>query len=320
MGSHDCSQRRTKFSVVVPVFNEDGNLEALHDRLTAVMKSLGDSYEIIFVDDGSSDNSFQVLKQLHRSDKKVRVIRFARNFGQHPALTAGFDCAQGDIVITLDADLQNPPEEIPKLLDKLHEGYDIVFGVFQERKHSPFRRAGSAFSKWVLSKTLPVGTTNLSGFRAMRSKVVNQLNLLKERSKFLDGLLCWMGFKVGTVEVVHEQRHAGKTKYSPLRLVAVWLNMVTSFTDMPLKIATYGGVFLGATGIIVALFYFVRFLMYGFGVPGFATIVILLSVFSGIQLFCLGVLGEYIGRLNNEVRNRPEYIVLERLGLSDESY
>ncbi len=312
MGARN-SRIDTVFSVVIPVFNEEGNLEPLYTRLTKVMKDLGKPYEIVFVDDGSSDRSFQVLKDIHSKDKRVRVIRFTRNFGQHPAIMAGFSAAGGEIIITLDADLQNPPEEIPKLIRKLDDGYEVVFGVFERRKHSAFRRAGSWFAKWVLARILPVGATNLSGFRVLRSYTVAQLKLLNEKSKFLDGLLCWMGYKIGTVEVKHDARHTGKTKYSIFRLVSLWLDMVVSFTDLPLKIATFGGLLLGIVGFALAIFYLVWRFVYGFGIPGFATTVILITVFSGVQLFCLGILGEYLGRMNKEVKNKPEYVVRDRL-------
>jgi len=308
-------QSKLKFSVVIPVFNEVGNLEALYTRLTKVMTSLAEPYEIIFIDDGSTDGSFQILRDLHQKDNNVKVIRFTRNFGQHPAVTAGLNSAQGDAIITLDADLQNPPEEIPKLLGKLDEGYDIVFGVLQKRKHSTFRRAGSRFTKWILAKLLPVEVTNLSGFRALRADVVGQLKLFNEKSKFLDGLLCWMGFRVGTVEVEHHQRQTGETKYSLFGLISLWFDMVVSFTDLPLKIGTFGGFFLGTIGFLLALFYLIRYFLYGYSVPGFATIVILITVFAGIQLFCLGILGEYIGRINKEVKNKPEYVVRDKLGI-----
>ena len=302
-----------QYSVVIPVFNEESNLEELYIRLKTVMSALQGTYEIIFVDDGSSDASFQILKNLHQEDKNIKVIRFTRNFGQHPAIMAGFNAAKGEIVITLDADLQNPPEEIPKLIEKLHQGYEVVFGMFPERKHSAFRRAGSRFSKWVLAKVLPVETTNLSGFRALKSYAVAQLTLLNEKSKFLDGLLCWMGYKVGAVEVKHNERHAGKTKYTPFKLIKLWLDMIVAFTELPLKIATFGGFFLGLVGFALVLFYVVRYFLYGFSVPGFATTVILITVFSGVQLICLGILGEYIGRMNKELKNKPEYIIRNQM-------
>jgi len=310
-------QHDLKFSVVVPVFNEAQNLETLHTRLTKVMESLRETYEIIFVDDGSKDDSFQILKSLHQKDTKVKVVRFTRNFGQHPAVAAGFDFAQGEVIVTIDADLQNPPEEIPKLLNKLDEGYEIVFGVFSQRKHSAFRRAGSAFAKWVLSRVMPVDAANLSAFRAVRRNVIDQLKLLSERSKFLDGLLCWMGFTIATVEVEHASRQAGRTKYNIFKLISLWFDMVVSFTDTPLKVATFTGLLLGVVGILLALFYLIGYFVSGFDIPGFATTVILITVFAGIQLFCLGMLGEYMGRVNREVRDRPEYIVRDVLHNGD---
>lgn len=315
MEEHTQLQSKVKFSAVIPVFNEEGNLEVLYTRLTKVLESLGEPYEIIFVDDSSTDGSFQILRDLHQRDSNVKVIRFTRNFGQHPAISAGLHFAQGEVIITLDADLQNPPEEIPKLLGKLDEGYEIVFGVLQKRKHSAFRRAGSSFAKWVLAKLLPVEMTNLSGFRALRSEVVAHLKLFSEKNKFLDGLLCWMGFRVGIVAVEHHQRRSGKTKYSLFKLFSLWFDMVVSFTDLPLKITSFVGLFLGIIGFLLALFYLIRYFLYGFSVPGFATIVILITLFAGIQLFCLGIMGEYIGRINKEVKNKPEYIVRDKLGI-----
>ena len=302
-----------EFSVVIPVFNEESNLRILYDRLSGVMQGLGKTYEIIYVDDGSTDDSFQVLCDLHSQDNHVKVIRLTRNFGQHPAVVAGFNIAVGEIVITIDADLQNPPEEIPKLIGKLNEGYDIVFGVFLKRKHSAFRRAGSKFAKWVLSRIVPVETTNLSGFRALRSYTIDQLKLLNEKGKFLDGLLCWMGYKVGTVEVTHGERHSGKTKYTQLKLIRLWLDLVISFSDLPLKFAMLLGAVFGIIGLIMAVVYFIYYFMYGFTVPGFTTTIILITVFAGVQLLCLGIIGEYIGRMNLQIKKRPDYIVRERI-------
>ena len=315
MKEHENLQSKVKFSVVIPVFNEKGNLDALYARLTRVMEDLGEPYEAIFIDDGSTDGSLQILRNLHQKDSNIKVIRFTRNFGQHAAIMAGFDSAQGEVIITLDSDLQNPPEEIPKLLRKLDEGYEIVFGVLQQRKHSAFRKAGSAFSKWILSRIMPVDVTNISAFRALESCVIAQLRRFSERSKFLDGLLCWMGFKIGTIEVEHHERRTGKTKYSLFKLISLWFDMVVSFTDLPLKVAIFGGLSLGTIGVLLALFYLIRYFLYGYGVPGFATIVSLITVFAGIQLLCLGVLGEYIGRMNKEVKKKPEYIVRDKLGL-----
>lgn len=310
--------KRLEYSVVIPVFNEESNLHPLCVRTIRVMMNLGQPYEIIFIDDGSTDGSFRVLRNLQQENSNIKIVRFTRNFGQHAAMKAGIDCAQGKVVFTMDADLQNPPEEIPKLLKKLDDGYEVVFGIFRNRKHSIFRRMASRYSKWVLARILHVETTNISCFSAMRSEVIDQLKLLGEKSIFLDGLLCWMGFRVGIVEVEHSKRQIGKTKYSLLKLVSLWFDMVVAFTDLPLKIATFGGFLLGIVGFILVCFYGIRYLLYGSSVPGFATTVILITAFASVQLVCLGILGEYIGRVNKEVRNRPEYIVRDKWGMGNE--
>ncbi|MCK5548100.1 MAG: glycosyltransferase, partial [Thermoplasmata archaeon] len=307
---------KVKFSVVIPVFSEEENLEALHTRLTNVMENLGEPYEIIFVDDGSKDGSFQIMKNLHQRDSNVKVIRLTRNFGQPAAKAAGFDFSEGDIVITIDADLEHPPEEIPKLIEKLDEGYEVAYGVFPARKHSAFRRAGSEFAKWVLSKIVTVSRTNISGFVAIRSSAIERLNLCGEKTRFLSGLLSWTGASIGTVEVEHHRRQAGKSRYGVFRLLGLWFDMVVSFTDLPLRLASIGGLLLGTIGLLLALAYVIRYLLYGFGVPGFATVVILLLVFFGFQFLYLGILGEYLARVNREVRNRPRYIVREALGIN----
>jgi glycosyltransferase involved in cell wall biosynthesis len=306
-----------KYSIIIPAFNEAENLKVLHNRLTDVMKSLNEPYEIIFIDDGSKDNSFQVLKDLHHQDTNTKVIKFTRNFGQHPAIMAGFSQAKGKIIITLDADLQNPPEEIPALVAKLDEGYEVVFGIFKQRKHSAFRQFGSSFTKALLSRILSVEATQLSAFRVMRSDVVERVKTLNEKSKFLDGLICWTGYKITSLEVEHQPRMTGKTKYNIFKLIDMWFDMIVSLTDFPLKIVTYGGILLGTLGLLLALFYFIGYFAFGYSVPGFASTIILITIFAGIQLFCLGIIGEYIGRMSKEVKRRPEYIIREKLGIND---
>lgn len=302
-----------QYSVVVPVLNEESNLPILHDRLTALMHGLGQSYEIIYIDDGSTDNSFQILSGLHERDDNVVVIQFTRNFGQTSAVLAGFSASKGKIVINLDADLQNPPEEIPKLINKLDEDFEVAFGVFQQRKHPAFRRLGSRFTKWIMARILPVENTGLSGFKAMRFYVVDQLKMVKDTSIFLSGIICWMGYKVCTVEVKHSARLSGKTKYNLYKLVTRWMDMIVSYSDFPLKIAIGGGFVLGMVAFILALYYITKYFLYGIQVPGFTTIIIILTFFTGVQLFFLGIIGEYISRVNAQVKGRPLYIVRTRL-------
>jgi undecaprenyl-phosphate 4-deoxy-4-formamido-L-arabinose transferase len=301
------------FSVVIPVFNEEGNLKPLHTRLTKVMRALKKPYEIIFVDDGSTDKSFDILYKLHERDKHTKVTRFTRNFGQFSAILAGLHSVKGQVIITIDADLQNPPEEIPKLIKRIEDGYDVVFGVFKRPQEPIYRRAGSALAKWVLSKIMPRVPTNLSGFRALRADVVEQLKLFGERHKFIDGLICWMGFKLDIVEVARYQRHKGKSKYNLFKLISLWLNMVVSFTDLPLRLAMLLGAVFGIVGLLMAVVYLICYFVYKFTVPGFTTTIILITVFAGVQLLCLGIIGEYIGRMNIQIKKRPDYIIREEI-------
>ena len=310
----EMKRETVQISVVIPLYNEEESIEELYSQLVPVMVDLGEPYEIIFVDDGSKDKSFDILQGLHTKDNHVKVIRLTRNFGQPAAKSAGFDFSKGKIVVTIDADLEHPPEEIPKLIKKIEEGYDVVYGIFSERKHSTFRIAGSGFSKWVLSKIVTVGRTNISGFAAIRASAIERLKLCGERTRFLSGLLSWTGANVGTVEVEHHYRHAGKSRYGIFKLLGLWFDMIVSFTDLPLRLASVGGFILGAIGLLMALGYLIRYLLYGFGVPGFATTTILLFIFFGFQFLYLGIIGEYLARINTEVRHRPRYIVREALG------
>jgi glycosyltransferase involved in cell wall biosynthesis len=298
-------------SIVIPLFNEASTLKLLNERLAKTMHHQQKSFEIIFVDDGSTDNSIEIIKGLCNEDDHVRAVQLTRNFGQVPAVMAGCEIAKGDTIVTIDADLQNPPEEIPNLLAKIDDGYEIVFGVFSQRKHNVFRRMGSWFAKWLLSRIVAVDMTGISGFRAVKSCVIEQLKSFKEKNVFFSGLLCWTGYRVGLVEVQHDERYAGKSKYGLFKLLSFWLDMVVSFTELPFKIATIGGLFLGIIGFALAFFYLIKYVMHGSNVPGFTTIVILITCFSAIQLFTLGILGEYIGRMNREVKNRPNYIIRE---------
>ncbi len=313
MTKDEISATNPKYSIVIPVYNESDNIEKLYHRLSAVMNATGDPYEIIFIDDGSTDNSFFKLKSIHQEDGNIKVIKLTRNFGQHPALMAGFHSSRGEVIITMDADLQNPPEEIPKLINRLGNDCDVVFGVFKSPTEPIYRRAGSAFARWVLSIMLPSIPTNMSGFRALRAEVVDQLRLFSETNKFIDGLICWMGFKIESVEVERIPRQSGKSKYNLFKLGRLWFDMVVSFSDMPLKIATYSGICLGGAGFLLAIYYLAGYLIYRFDVPGFASTVILITIFSGMQLTMLGIIGEYIARIHQEARNRPQYIIRERL-------
>jgi UTP-glucose-1-phosphate uridylyltransferase/glycosyltransferase involved in cell wall biosynthesis len=305
-------------SVVIPVFNEEAILNDLYQSLSETLVKITSRYEVLFVDDGSWDNSAQIIEALSKSDKRIKGIKFARNFGQHAALSAGLRRCKGKVIVTMDADLQNPPEEIPKLLHKLSEGYDLVWGRFEKRKHSFFRRAGSIFSKYILSKILGSSEINISTFRAIDARLVKRLNNLDEQNRFLDGLMIWLGAKTEIINVKHNPRMKGETKYNLKKLIRMWSDMVTSFSDFPLKLATIVGIVFSGIALFLSCFYLFMKILFNFTVPGFASIIIAIMLFAGIQLFCLGIIGEYIARIFIESKNRPFYVVDEEFGFSDD--
>lgn len=311
------SERREEavvFSVVIPLYNEEGNLEKLHSRLSQVMGGMGESYEILFVDDGSKDGSFQLLKGLHEKDDKVKVITFTRNFGQHLAMTAGFDYAKGEYVILMDADLQDPPEEIPKLVAKIREGYDVVYGHRKIRQDSLFKKLTSKIYLQLLAKlTSQALSPDITSFRIVTRKVVDCTNQLKERNRFHGGLVAWLGFPYTTVDVEYGERFAGKTKYSLRKMIALALEGIISFSDIPLRVIGYFGLLVSAISFIVGIVVLIRHLVWGIPVEGYTSTVVAIFFTGGVILLVLGVIGQYIGRIHIEVKNRPLYVIKDRI-------
>jgi dolichol-phosphate mannosyltransferase len=301
-------------SVVIPVYNEERTLPTLYRELVRVLDGGGDSYELVFVDDGSSDGSFGVLRALHGADGRVRVLRFSRNFGHHIALTAGLDVARGDAVVMMDADLQDPPAEIPKLLGKHREGYHVVYGIRRER-HDPLGKRVTSALFWGLLRRfsdvpIPAGQTML---RVLDRRVVDEIRAMRERSRFVHGMMAWVGFDATSVEVDHAPRSEGASKYDVGRMLRLAFHAVTSLSTVPLRLATYGGLLGGVISAAVLVYYLLRRLLFGFSVPGFATIVVAIMFFGAVQLLMLGIIGEYVGRTYREVQGRPLYILRETL-------
>ena len=314
MQQSDYSQSKLKFSVVIPVFNEEGNLEVLYSRLTKVMDSLGEAYEIIFVDDGSSDSSFQILTGLHQKDSNVKAIRFTRNFGQHIAITAGLDHCKGENVILMDADLQHQPEEIPKLLAKLSQGYDIVYGVPRKRQDNLFKRLTSKVYLSLLAKlTGQVVNPEIGAFRIMTRQVVDYFIEFRERSRFYGGLVAWLGFPYALVEVEHEERFAGKTKYGLWEMIKLATEGIISFSDIPLRLIGYFGLIVSAMSFVLGIYMLIRQFVWRVAVPGYTSIIVSMFFLGGMVLIMLGVIGEYIGKIHTEVKNRPLYVVADVL-------
>jgi len=302
------------YSVVIPVYNEQENLPELYRRLTAVMERLG-SYEVILVDDGSSDGSFPAIKRVHQQDPRVKALKLSRNFGHHVALTAGMDYARGDAVILMDADLQDQPEEIPKLTEKLNEGYDVVYGIRENRKESLARRIPSYLFMEIMNRVTGSGHFATGGvFRVMSRHVVNELQQCRETSRFITGLVGWLGFDQVGVEVEHGARYAGQTKYNLWRLIKMLLNTLTSFSYVPLQLASWAGLITALVAVSWAGYIIYRWIFFGVPVAGFTSTIVAVLFLGAVQLIVLGLIGEYLGRVYTESQRRPLYIVKTILG------
>ncbi len=303
------------YSVVIPILNEEEVLNKLYKRLTAVMEKLDGKYEIIFVDDGSTDRSFEIQKELHQKDRRVKVIRFTRNFGHHIAITAGLDCSKGKGVVLMDGDLQDPPEAIPKLCEKFRQGYDIVYAIRKIRKDPVFKKLLSKlFYKFFRPLTKVRAYPNSGIFRIMSRQAVDGLKSCREKSRFIIALMSWTGFSHIGVETERDARHWGRTKYSLFKSIRLAVDGVTSFSYFPLRIATYFGFFASLIGFIAGIYMLIKKLFFGMPVLGYASIIVSVLFIGGIQLFLLGVIGEYVGRIYTEAQDRPLYIVKEKLG------
>jgi undecaprenyl-phosphate 4-deoxy-4-formamido-L-arabinose transferase len=306
-----------KVSVVVPVFNEEANLEEFLRRLTAVMDGLGELFEVILVDDGSRDGSLEILKTwAARRPDRLRVLELSRNFGQHQAILAGFRDVTGDAVVTLDADLQNPPEEIPKLLARFEEGYDVVGGVRRNRQDSWARRLASALVNRV---TVAITHMHLTDFgcmlRAYSRDVVEEINRCDEASTFIPALGQSFARRPTEIEVAHAPRAGGESAYSFYRLIRLNFDLMTGFSSVPIQVFGLLGSVVALGGIAFGVFLFVRRLIVGAEVEGVFTLFAILFTLLGIAMAGLGIVGEYVGRIYEQVRGRPRFSVKRVYGL-----
>jgi undecaprenyl-phosphate 4-deoxy-4-formamido-L-arabinose transferase len=309
------------YSVVIPLFNDAEILQELHRRVSAVLASLGESYEIVYVDDGSRDNTFGVLSEIYWADPgHVKGVRLLRNFGQHPAVTAGFEQTAGEIIITLDSDLQNPPEELPKLLQKLTEGYDVVVGWRQVRQDSVWRTVPSKFINWLISRSTGVKLHDYgSMLRVYRREVVQLLNQTQESAKFITALTSWLGVSIAEVPVRHEMATDGQSRYNFRRLFRMTMDLATGYSLVPIQMVTAVGLLMAAVGIASGLFLLGWRIVFNTNTTGLSSFIALMLLLFGIQLAGLGIIGEYIGRIYIEVRRRPYYLIrtiLDRQGVA----
>lgn len=302
-------------SVLVPVYNSEGSIRLLCDRLLAVLPSLARQYEVILVDDGSRDGSWGVASDLARCHDSIHAIRLMRNYGQHNALLCGLRAARHGITVTLDDDLQHPPEEIPHLLRVLAAGNDVVYGVPHERTHVLWRNLASKYARVVLSRAMGVDVRQVNAFRAFRTELRRAFDDYQSPTLLLDVLLSWGTTKFESVSVRHEPRRIGKSNYTFARLVNQAMFLLTGFSTAPLRMASFIGFTFTLFGVGVLGYAIAQYFTSG-SVPGFTFLASIIAIFSGAQLFSLGIIGEYIARIFQRSMERPTYVVASALDVT----
>jgi len=296
--------------VVIPVYNSQESLSELIRRLKETLKAHCEVWEIILVNDGSTDESWSRIKRLSDNCDQLIGINLRRNFGQHNALLCGIRQAKYEFIITLDDDLQNPPEEIPKLLEKLDQGYDVVYGYPKIEKHGFFRNIASMFTKMALKTTMGISIArHVSAFRAFRTELRDSFSDYKGSFISIDVLLSWGTNSFSAIPVNHEQRAEGNSNYTVRKLINHALNMITGFSVLPLQIASIMGFVLAIFGLLVLIYVVGRFLLQGSPVPGFPFMASIIAIFSGAQLLAIGIIGEYLARIHFRTMNKPQYLI-----------
>jgi glycosyltransferase involved in cell wall biosynthesis len=303
-------------SIVVPIFNEEENLAELRRRLTAAMDSTHETWEVVLVDDGSRDDSAKMMREIHGADPRFKVVRLSRNFGHQPAVTAGIQYARGDCVVLIDGDLQDPPEVIADMIAKWKEGFEVVLGERTSRAERGARGLGFRLFYPLLRRITDLPSAPDAGiFGLMDRRVVDEFNKLSERNRFIPGLRSWLGFKQGSVMYERAERAAGQPKQTLGRLVRYAADGMISFSYKPLRAATWLGFVAASVAFCLGIYYFVTFFVFHKTAGGgFTTIIIAVLFLGGVQLIAVGILGEYIGRIYEEVKQRPLYVARERLG------
>lgn len=312
--------QKPRYSIVAPIYNEEGNIDALYERITAVMDSTGETWELITVNDGSRDASLAMLEAYANQDSRIKVVNFARNFGHQIAVTAGLHYTSGDAVVIIDADLQDPPEVILQMIEKWQEGYEVVYAVRTAREGESWFKlfTAKAFYRIIYRITdvnIPLDTGD---FRLMDRAVVDVLNSMKEHNRFIRGMTSWIGFSQTGVEYVRAAREAGETKYPLRKMVKFAFDAITSFSYFPLQVMIYVSLVLGFLALLTVPVISTLRIAYGpdfFG--GQATTIVLLLLLSAFQLFFLFFMGQYVARIYDEVRGRPLYVVARTKGFDD---
>ena len=299
-------------SVVIPVYNSEQNLGKLCAQLLPALETLTDDFEVILVDDGSADQSWCVVNELRAKNEHVRGIKLSRNYGQHNALLCGIRTAKFDVIITMDDDLQNPVSEIPKLLLKLDEGFDVVYGAPAKQQQGFLRNLASTLTKIALQNVMNAHTArNVSAFRAFKARLRDGFAQYSGPYVSIDVLLTWSTANFTAIKVEHVPRELGKSNYTVRKLIAHALNLVTGFSTLPLQLASFIAFMFTLFGIGILILVVGRYLVFGASVPGFAFLASIISVFSGVQLFALGIFGEYLARIHFRTMEQPPYVIGE---------
>ena len=309
-------RERYRLSLVVPMYNEEDTVHPFLERVIPIIEQLTLDYELICINDGSSDRTLGLLLTEHDKNPRIKIVNLARNFGKEVALTAGLNHASGDAVIPLDADLQDPPELVPQLVDKWHDGYDMVVAIRDDRRSDTlFKRLTAKLFYLTIGRLSDVPIPENAGdFRLLDWRVVEALKRLPERTRFMKGLFAWVGFRQATITYARPPRVAGTSKWQTWKLWNFALEGIFSFTTLPLRIWTYIGLITAVAAMGYMAFIIGRTLLFGVDVPGYASIVVMILFFSGMQMIGLGVVGEYLGRVFLEVKQRPIYIVQDAVG------
>lgn len=305
-----------KISLVVPMFNEEENIDFFYERIVSVLENY--DFEIICINDGSKDRTLIKLKEYANKDERVKLIDLSRNFGKEVAMSAGLKYSEGDIVIPIDADLQDPPELIPMMIQKWEEGFDVVYATRVVREGETFFKkfTASIFYKLIRKITKIDIPADTGDFRLMSRQVVDAVNALPENHRFMKGLFSWVGFRQTSIPYQREPRFAGKTSFNYWKLWNFAIEGITSFTFAPLQISMYIGFLVSIAALIFALYLVVNTLLFGNLVPGYPSLMVAILFFGGVQLITLGVIGEYVGRIYGETKRRPLFLVRETLNIN----
>ena len=307
-----------KISIVIPVCNSEEIVDKLIIEIQKILNSI--NHEIILVNDFSIDKSWLKIREICKNNTNVKGINLDKNYGQHNALLCGIRQAKYDLIVTLDDDLQNPPEEIPKLLEKLDQGYDVVYGYPKNEQHGLFRNIASMFTKMALKTTMGISIArHVSAFRVFRTELRDSFSDYKGSFISIDVLLSWGTNSFSAIPVNHEQRAEGKSNYTVRKLINHALNMITGFSVLPLQIASIMGFVLALFGLLVLIYVVFRFLLQGSPVPGFPFIASIIAIFSGAQLLAIGIIGEYLARMHFRTMDKPQYFIREKTNKSSQN-